>query len=75
MTTEWRVEGSKSTTKIVANCTQPACRSSLLFSGSIEAARRLQFQHNLCNSLIEKIPLQIWQEYRDKKFDPGKSSN
>jgi len=70
---EWRVEGSKASAKIVVNCSEPACKSSLSFGGSIEDALRLRFQHNLCGGFVEQIPRQIWQEYRDRKFDPEKA--
>jgi hypothetical protein len=59
--------------KILAECSAPGCHSILTFGGEIHEARKLKFLHNLCGGLVENIPLHIWQEYRDKKFDPDKA--
>ena len=53
-TTEWKVEGTGSPTKIIATC--PLCHTSRTFEGVPVRVVKQLLKHNLCDGLVEAIP-------------------
>jgi hypothetical protein len=65
--TEWKVEGTAATTKIVAVCLYTGCNRTLSYAGSVAGAKNFTTDHTHPGVSVEKIPMRVWQEYRDKK--------
>ncbi len=63
--TEWKVEGNGSATKIRGKCL--ICQSAVTICGydPMQVIRQ-RFKHNGCKGRLERIPINIRDEYLDR---------